>query len=262
MNMYAKLQLHLARHAYKRGKNKGHAPLDGSRRGRSHERVVARTDHMAVHFHNTDVIRAYPDGRIVIDCDGWAGAPTTRTCVNDALRWFGGAVGAVYSDRLYGKAQLVLRTSQGRCAYYDGIEIDGDGKLLSARKPFVGRRIDRDASKELRAEMKDCGFADTFKLLHAVADSPMGPLDQDSIRNAVRFARPAELRDFITMELHANKWPHVVAMVSFTHGYDWQTRSLRHSKRDAKAAWAQLMQRAKEDLYNIVPMQEVAESNM
>lgn len=253
--MYEQLQAHIAANAYKRGKNKGDAPLDASRRSRSHERVVSRAGCMAVHFHNTDVILAYPDGRIVIDCDGWGTTPTTRTCINDALRWFGGNNAWLYSDRLYGKTQLVLKTRCGTYAYYDGITIDPSGELLSELKAFEGRRIDRDATKEMYADMQECGFKDVFKLLHAVAEK-LPHANNDPLYDAVRFARPAELRDFITMELHANKWPYVVDSVSFRSGYDWKTQHYTHIKHDHKTAWGRLMEIVKKDLYNTVKIEE------
>lgn len=252
--MYEKLQAHIAKHAYKRGKNKGDAPLDSSRRGRAHERVIPRAGCMAVHFHNTDVILAYPDGRISIDCDGWGTTPTTRTCINDALRWFGGNNAWLYSDRMYGKTQLVLKTRCGTYAYYDGITLDADGTLLSEPKPFEGKRIDKAASKELHDDMKECGFKDVFKLLHAVAEKL--PHNNDSLYDTVRFARASELRDFITMELHANKWPYVVDLVSFRSGYDWKTQQHVSVKLDAKVAWNNLMQRVKKDLYDTVKIEE------
>lgn len=252
--MYEQLQAHIAKHAYTRGKNKGDAPLDSSRRSRSHERVSPRAGCMAVHFHNTDVILAYPDGRIVIDCDGWAQTPTTKTCVNDALRWFGGNNAWLYSDRLYGKTQMVLKTRCGTYAYYDGITIDPSGEIMSEIKPFEGRRIDKAASKEMYAEMQECGFKDVFRLLHAVAEKL--PHNNDSLYDAVRFARPAELRDYITMELHANKWPYVVDLVSFRHGYDWKTQQYIHAKHDYKTAWSRLMEVVKKDLYNTVTIEE------
>ena len=252
--MYEKLQAHLTKHAYKSGKNKGDAPLDSSRRSRSHERVSPRSDHMAVHFHNTDVIKAYQDGRVEIDCDGYAGRPTTRTCVNDALRWFGGINARMYSDKMYGKTQLVLKTTRGQYAYYDGITIDADGTLLSEPKPFQGKRIDKTASKELYADMQECGFKDVFKLLHAVAEKL--PPANDRLHDKVRFARASELRDFITQEVHANKWPYVVEMVSFKHKFNWQTRMGEYQKLDYKDAWAQLMGIVKKDLYKTVAIEE------
>lgn len=252
--MYEKLQAHLEANAYKRGMNKGDAPLDASRRGRSHERVTRRGDCMAVHFHRTDVIRAYPDGRITIDCDGWNMAPTTRACINDALRWFGGNNAWMYSDRMYGKTQTVLKTMRGMHAYYDGITIDADGTLLSEPKPFKGKRIDKAATKELYADMQECGFKDVFRLLHAVAEKL--PFINDRLHETVRFARASELRDFITQEVHSNKWPYVVDLVSFRSGYDYKTRQTLHHKRDYKDAWAQLMGFVKKDLYNTVAIEE------
>ena len=253
--MYERLQAHLTKHAYKRGANKGDAPLDSARRGRSHERVSTRPDHMAVRFHGTDVICAYPDGRITIDCNDWATSPSTRTCVNDALRWFGGNNAWLYSDRMYGKTQLVLKTRCGTYAYYDGITIDPSGEITSEIKPFEGRRIDKAASKEMYAEMQECGFKDVFKLLHAVAEK-LPHANNDSLYDTVRFARSAELRDFITNEFHSNKWPYVVDSVSFRHGYDWQTRTYSHTKHDYKTAWNNLMQRVKADLYDTVKIEE------
>lgn len=253
--MYERLQTHLTKHAYKRGANKGDAPLDSARRGRSHERVSTRSDHMAVRFHGTDVICAYPDGRITIDCNDWATSPSTRTCVNDALRWFGGNIAWLYSDRLYGKTQMVLKVIGGnRYAYYDGITIDPSGEITSEIKPFEGKRIDRDATKEMYADMQECGFKDVFKLLHAVAEKL--PRNDDPLYDTVRCAHPAELRDFITNEFHSNKWPYVVDLVSFITEYDFRSRNYTHTKRSHKDAWARLMEIAKRDLYNTVKIKE------
>lgn len=255
--MYEQLQAHIAKHAYKRGKHKGEAPLDKSRRSRSHERVAQWAGYVAVRFWNTDVIRAYPDGRIEIDCDGWNATPTTKACVNDALRWFSDTGARLSSHRMYGKTQSVLYVGVPRrpVAYYDGITLDAHGKVVSELRPFEGKRIDRDATKELYADMQECGFKDVFKLLHAVAEK-LPHANDDPLYDAVRFARPAELRDFITMELHANKWPYVVDSVSFRSGYDWKTQHFTHIKHDHKTAWNNLMGIVKRDLYNTVKIEE------
>lgn len=252
--MYEQLQAHIAANAYKRGKNKGDAPLDASRRGRSHERVAQWAGYVAVRFHRTDVIRAYPDGRIVIDCDGWATSPTTRTCINDALRRFGNNLAWLYSDRMYGKSQLILFTARGKYAYYDGITLDADGTLLSEPKPFEGIRIDKSATKKLYADMQECGFKDVFKLLHAVAEKL--PTANDPLYDAVRFARASQLRDFITNEFHSNKWPYVVDTVSFKTMYNWRANAPTHHKLDYKTAWSRLMAAVKRDLYNTVKIEE------
>ena len=256
--MYEQLQAHIAANAYKRGKHKGEAPLDKSRRSRSHERVAQWAGYVAVRFWNTDVIRAYPDGRIEIDCDGWNATPTTKACVNDALRWFSDTGARLSSHRMYGKTQSVLYVGVPRrpVAYYDGITLDAHGKVVSELRPFEGRRIDRDATKELYADMKECGFKDMFKLLHAVSERGGAPNQGDPVREHVFLSRASFLRDYITSELHANKWPYVVEMVSFKQGYNWQTRNWEYNKLDAKTAWNNLMQRVKQDLYDTVKIEE------
>ena len=255
--MYERLQAHLTKHAYKRGANKGDAPLDSARRGRSHERVSTRPDHMAVRFWDTDVIRAYPDGRIVLNSGGWYMSSTTRTCINDALRWFGGNKVWLYSDRLYGKTQMVLKVIGGnRYAYYDGIVLGADGAVLSELKPFVGKRIDRTASREFRAEMKECGFKDVFPLLHAVSEHQGRSTAGDDLRETVMLARNEAIMDYITSEIHANKWPYVVERVSFVDDYDYKTRSWIIRKRDVTAAWDILMEQVKRKLYNTVEIKE------
>jgi hypothetical protein len=44
MNMYTKLMMHLQRHMYKRGRNKGDAPANKHRRSMTHFRVVKNND--------------------------------------------------------------------------------------------------------------------------------------------------------------------------------------------------------------------------
>ena len=107
---YGTLKLHLERHIYKRGKHKGDAPMEARQRNKNHYRVIDRGTHMAVRFHNTDIIKAYPDGRITIDCEGWADRITTKTHLNMSLP------GAYYvaSYKVHSKSQLVVRTPKGR----------------------------------------------------------------------------------------------------------------------------------------------------
>lgn len=256
--MYERLQAHLTKHAYKRGENKGDAPLDADRRGRSHERVSTRLDHMAVRFWNTDVIRAYPDGRIVLNCGGWYMSPTTKTCVNDALRWFGGNIAWLYSDRLYGKTQTVLKVIGGnRYAYYDGIVLGANGAVLSEIKPFAGKRIDRSESKALYEDMKECGFTDVFTMLHSVAEknstASRHSMDPD---NSVQYADAHRMRDIITMTNHADKWPDVIQRFSFEHGYNWNTRVYDWQKIPRQQAWDRLMAFVKRPMYDTVEIKE------
>lgn len=72
------LALHLSKYKYKRGEFKGDAPADHTRRGMSHFRVAEYGENYVVVFHNTHILRAYPDGSYVIHTDGWHTALTTR----------------------------------------------------------------------------------------------------------------------------------------------------------------------------------------
>jgi hypothetical protein len=137
---HGKLKLHLERHIYKRGQYKGDAPMEARQRSKNHYRVIDRGTHMAVRFHNTDIIKAYPDGKITIDCEGWADRITTKTHLNMALP------GAYYvaSYKVHSHSQLVVRTQTGRYRYYDGITFDADGTPTTELKPFLARRIDKD----------------------------------------------------------------------------------------------------------------------
>lgn len=258
--MYERLQVHLTKHAYKRGENKGDAPLDSSRRGRSHERVATRLDHMAVRFYETDVIKAYPDGRIVLNCGGWYMSPTTKTCVNDALRWFSNTGAVLCSHRKYGQTQPVLYAGERQrlpYAYYDDIVLGANGAVLSEIKPFVGKRIDRSESKALREDMKECGFTDVFTMLHSVAEKnstalrhPMNPDDP------VQYADAHRMRDIITMTEHADKWPEVIQRFSFEHEYNWKTRQYDWQKFTRQQAWDRLMAFVKRPMYDTVEIKE------
>ena len=87
---YGNLSLYHSRHVYKRGAYKGDAPADSTNRGKSHFRVIKPdpaypTDPYKVRFWSTNIIVAYPDGRIKINCNGYDNAPTTRRALNEGL---------------------------------------------------------------------------------------------------------------------------------------------------------------------------------
>jgi len=251
MTVYTSMQLHLARHMYKRGKHKGTAPLDGSRRSRNHERVRETLDeNMAVRFHDTDVVVVRPDDSFVLNCDNWFRAPTTRICMNDAFRKFFfpilGLHVSVYNGVKFSKNQPIVRVNGKEYRYYDGITFSASGELLSTRKPFEAKRIDRDETKELHDGVRASGFKDVFKLLHAAATSD----DEVWHPNGVRAAR--QLRDILTNPDLSHNWPGIIRRYAFTHGFNWSSRSYESTKLPANQAWTAIMKAAKEDLYETV----------
>jgi hypothetical protein len=206
MTLYTKLNLHLDKHEYKRGQFKGDAPADASRRGRCHSRVVRPSNaaFMAVRFHNTDIIRAYPDGTIVLDSNGWDASLTTR----DAYAHWGFYL---RSARHGSHTQTALCSGSWYTGptvpFYDGLTLDADRHLASERKPFMARVADRDERREFRTDPDVVAFRQALPLLHA-AVTAMPPVERLHLRhyNHINGRRIAD-----ACYPHEN-WPALVAM--------------------------------------------------
>lgn len=205
MTPYTKLKMHLERHMYKRGQYKGEAPADSSRRSKNHFRVVrGNGGQMCVRMYNTDLITVTPDNRITIDMGGWWG-PTTKANLNEAMwRFLGwGGVGTVV---LGGYRQLAFRANGKTYRYYDGMEFDMEGTLLSFAKRFTKQRTDRDATAEFRNDMKESGFKDVWPVLFASTEP-----------SRIWGMAPKYMLKIVTQECHANKWPEVAAFYKCYH---------------------------------------------
>lgn len=208
MNAHTKLKLHLERYVYKRGRNKGEAPADPSRRAKTHFRVIkGNGGQMIVRFHNADLLSAYEDGRIVLDTKGWHASPTTRTAMNFTLGFFG--VGAVGSVRKGGYSQTGIRVNGKTYRYYDGMEFAADGTPLTPLKVFTAKRTDREETAEFRADIKASGFVGVFPVLYAAAEVPE------------RTWIPTMAKKIMTSDYHANDWPQLVALTKYP---TWRAR--------------------------------------
>jgi hypothetical protein len=169
---HAHLMLHHSRHRYAKGQFKGDAPADPDRRAKSHFRVThhPHTNSYAVRFHYTDILTAYPDGSVVLNCNGWASHPTTRLAMRAA---FGITNMPFYlsSARLGGLSQPVLY-AQGRkpLRYYDGMMFDPQGNLTTPPKPFQKQVTNRDETREFREAAKT--FRAMLPILHAACEEP------------------------------------------------------------------------------------------
>jgi hypothetical protein len=205
MNAHTKLTMHLTRHMYKRGRNKGDAPADSARRSKTHFRVIkGNGGQMIVRMHGADLITAYEDGHIVLNTNGWHDSPTTRACMNDALCF--AAFGHVSSVRKFGISVTGIRVGTKTYRYYDGMSFSADGQLLTAPQEFMAKRVDTDETAEFRREIKESGFADVFPLLF-----------QSSTAEDATYVRST--KDAMTCEHLTNQWPAVVASIKFTTGY-------------------------------------------
>jgi hypothetical protein len=233
MNAHTKLKLHLSRHAYKRGRNKGDAPADSSRRSKSHFRVIqGNGGQMIVRMHNADLITAYEDGRIRLHTNGWHHSPTTRACMNDALCFAGrGHIGSVHK---WGTSTTGIRMNGKTYRYYDGMEFSAEGELLTPPEEFMAKRVDSDETAEFRREVKESGFADVFPLLF-----------QSSTAEDAAYVRST--KEAMTCEHLANQWPAVVAAIKFSQGY--RKEQLHHNHKDA---WRALIARCTKNMTVIV----------
>ena len=202
MNAHTKLTMHLTRHMYKKGAHKGEAPLDGSKRGKTRQRVIkGNGGQMIVRFHNTDILSAYEDGHIVLRANGWHASTTTRTAMNQALCFAGfGSIGGL---RKWGISNTVIRVGSQSWRYYDGMEFSAEGKLLSTPLEFEKRVSDRDETKEFRADIKESGFVDMFPVLYAAATSDMPYEYMRSVQEAM------------SSEHDAHHWPYIVSRIKF-----------------------------------------------
>ena len=202
MNAHTKLTMHLTRHMYKKGAHKGEAPLDGSKRGKTRQRVIkGNGGQMIVRMHNTDVLTAYEDGRIVLRANGWESSPTTRQCINEALCFAG--FGSIGSVRKWGMSNTVIRVGTQSWLYYDGMEFSAEGKLLSTPLEFEKRVSDREETKEFRADIKESGFVDMFPVLFAAATSDMP------------FEYMRSVTEAMSSEHYAHHWPYIAARSKF-----------------------------------------------
>jgi hypothetical protein len=246
---HGKLKLHLERHMYKRGRNKGDAPM--GRRGKDHYRIIDRGTHLAVRFWNTDIIRAYPDGKVMADCNGWSDRITTKMHLNNALPsgwWIG-------STNFRSESQLCINTSAGRYRYYDGITFDADGKPTTELRPLLARRIDKEQVAELNQAMNEHGFKEMFKVLWGACEYEESHTRIGTNNHDWRWVRN-KLDLFYMPDVHADKWRPMVAYFAFEERWVRDPQTGNHKKTFTKLSpsttWSNLMRWVKKDMYQSI----------
>ena len=235
MNMYQHLKQHLERYVYKRGANKGDAPANRYQRWRTTFRVVEHTDYMSVRLWRTDIIKAYPDGTFVIDTDGYYSHSTTIIRMNDALGYFLPYSIWMGSMKKFSMPQKMMAVKDKRYRFYDGMKFDADCNLISEKKCFESRRIDKAQTKEFLNGLKESGFREVFNILWSQAT-----LDD-------RFGSGMHrLDETITNPDESDKWMSIIAQAAFGSGW-------RDDKASPQVAWSRIMQAAKRDMYVVLP---------
>lgn len=235
MSPYEILKAHVAQHKYTRGANKGDAPLNPSRRRRDFERVCDRGDCMAVHRYSTDVLAVYPDGQVVINCDGWGSSPTTRVAVTQGLYLIGYRV-SMGSVRYRNLSQIVINLQGGSFRYYDGITLmqDTAGKLVVKEpRPFAAKIRDTERVGRWDEAVKASGFKDLFPILHLNAERehlPTGYWDEHLTTDILSEAEQSE------------DWLAVVARFKWDCKYEYTSRGLTKEwfARTRQETWSKL----------------------
>jgi hypothetical protein len=242
MNMYTKLSMHLERHMYKRGKNKGSAPANAHRRAMDHYRVVkGNDDTMRIRMYSTDIITAYPNGDVKIDTNGYHTHNTTIIRLNEA---FGFMTDMVYLNlhkrSIFSYSQPTLRVHNKLYYFYDGITLNAQGDIITPLQAFEQKKVDRVATKELANDLQESGFTDAFKLLYAVTTV------EDAELRVPMFG--ICLPDTLTDNNQADQWKTYISRNKFERtysygGYEYTERA------DAKACWARIMAQCKKTMY-------------
>lgn len=250
MNTYEELARHHAKHIYTKGAHKGDAPMD--KRGKTHLRVIKYPDAYAVRMYDTDILTATPDGRVVLDCNGYIERPTTQKNLTEALRKFVAPGVWVSSTRKFSYSQLVLCVSQlgGRklYRYYDGITLDmnstsQEGFVISELRRFQRKQVDKEAVAAFYAGMERSGFKSAFKVLHSVMEW------DDRVVGIVHNAMTRVLQDSEA----ARYWKPIIAKHTFRRYWNWKTGQYVIDKLDASAVWTALMRECKRDMFEVVP---------
>jgi len=240
VNPYETLKAHVEKHRYPRGRNNGDAPLDPKRRRRDWERVVLHPDRTTIHRYSTDIITACPDGRVVLDFDGWESSPTTRTCATQAL-YLMGVRASVGSMRYKNLSQVCINLPSGIYKYYPNITlVQESGKWMPERTiPFSAKVRDTERTSAFDEAIKASGFKNLFPILHMNAQ----PEDREYHPGAPELITDADC---------AEHWPGIVAWFKWHADYDMKTMHRHWLEHDRAKTWTAIMHRCKKEMTKIV----------
>ena len=243
MTPYELLNLHLQRHVYKRGANKGDAPLE--KRSKSHVRIWrVDANTLAVRMYETDILTVRSDGTFTIALDSWE-TSTTKSWLNYAFR-VARIDMTIGTKSVMSLNQLTIRTPDGWYVYYNGMDFDANCRPTSGAKPFYARRINKTEVAEFMLGVEQSGFKAMFPVLYGAArtdDQAFGLRDRN-------------LDIKLTDPDYASDWSAIIANRKFEKQWEW-TGSANHTFKlvevgTAKSCWAGLMREAKAGMYDNV----------
>jgi hypothetical protein len=236
--------MHLERHMYKKGKNKGDAPADKNKRRRDYHRVVKNNDGtMAVRLFGTDILTAHHDGTVRINTDGWYDRRLTVLRLNESFGFFTGVSVGMRMQQIFSHNQPTLSVNGKKFSYYDGITLSEQGEILTPLRAFEQKRIDKAESKDFSDGLQESGFKGAFKILYATTTP-----EHIGENNYELFG--VDWNEVLTDSERADKWQMMIARIKFHRYYSYhQGKFVTEEKADAKACWANIMQYCKKNMY-------------
>jgi hypothetical protein len=226
---------YIPQHRYKRGVNKGDAPLYKDRRWKSTCLVQEYKTYVAVRMYSTNILTVTPDGLCKINLGGWEHSPTTRQAINHALhlvfRNKGTPTPSVHTLHKYGLSHTVVTIGRKAYRYYSGMTFalvetpsanhplgkTHDVILTTPPTPFTAKRIDKQASRELMDTLKASGFLDVLPVLHETVTSD----DRYTAESrALGWVHGKHLAEIASDPEKANLWPAIIARAKYTRYRD------------------------------------------
>ena len=256
MNTYDKLSAHLVQHIYKRGRFAGSAPADKDRRGKSHFRILKRDGNMAVILHSTQIITAYPDGRVMLDANGFEDYPTTRKAYG-TMRF------AFYTQSNNGYKNTMVRmwntpyTMGPAYVYYSGMVFNEAGVLVGDAAPEHKYVADKAERKEFKATAKS--FLEMLPILLATSDQrsadtwlTMGHYEAKAQYRYIRSntSRTLALEQVESYPDLVDAWRH--ALTHFNMHNDSTTTTITHQQ-----VWAAMYRECTKDMRLIEPVTNI-----
>lgn len=165
---YQRMLAHHAEHQFKKGQNKGDAPLD-IRQRYGHKLIRLYPTHAEVVLYTSTLFRAYPDGTVQLSTGGWS-TYTTKDTINTALKLFCRHASPSYSAYVSSHVRSGITqwhytvAGTGTFAFYDCMTLAPNG-LPTNPKPFKRKIIDQTKSRPFFRAAQ--AFRQTFPLLHA-----------------------------------------------------------------------------------------------
>lgn len=139
------------------------------------------SDHINLVLHSTDILRMFPNGEFELRCDGWY-TPTTNHYMGEATAaWCRRSLTVhEYRRNLWSPKVHILQThGEVLSQFYDGIRFDKEGNLISERRVWKDRVLNRKrANAAVRPYKKQFDMllsVDKFDTRHWTDKQPKTP---------------------------------------------------------------------------------------